>query len=563
MIHFIVELFRSYPQIAIFLALAAGYYIGKINIRGFSLGATTGCLIAALIIGQVRVEVPVLLKTVAFALFIFGIGYKVGPQFFGGLKREGLKYLWVSIVVAVVGLVTALFLGKLLSFDEGTTAGLLGGAMTQSAIIGTADGAIKQLPITAAAKTILESNVAIAYAITYIFGTIGLIIALKLMPRIMKIDLKDEARKLEQEMSGGAGKEERPELFSWHKQIDLRAFRVTNTDVAGKTASELETLFPGRVAVDKIKRGDRVIDPAPDTVIQSDDVVAIVGYRSPLVKGEQIVGPEVDDRLATDITGELLDICVLNKDPVGKTLGELSATHGHGLFLKRVTRQGLEMPITRDTVIHKCDVLQVAGARKDVERAVLYLGFPERPTVATDLITVGIAIVLGTLLGLVAVPLFGIPITLGVGGGVLVSGLFFGWLRSLHPTFGQIPGPAVWIFTDLGLNLFIVCVGLIAGARALDALQTTGVALLVAGAVVTLVPMLVGMGFGRLVLKMNHVLLFGALTGAETCTAALNAVKEDADSALPAIGYTVPYAIGNVLLTVWGTVIVNVMHRMS
>ncbi len=559
MAHDIVELFRSYPQLAIFLALALGYFVGKIKVHGFSLGATTGCLLVALVVGQMGIEVPTLLRTVGFALFIFAIGYKVGPQFFGGLKKEGIHYLWISLVVAFAGLFTAIGLGKLLGFDAGTTAGLLGGAMTQSAVIGTAEGAIKHLDVAAAQKATLESNVAIAYAVTYVFGTAGLILFFKFLPRILKVDLAALAKDLEKEMSAAAGGQESPELFSWYNRLNLRAYRVEKETAVNTSVEALEAALPGSKAVEKIKRGDEVFSAKQDTVLQSGDLISIAGGREALVQAEGIIGPEVVDRQVMDLTGESLPVCVTKPAAVGKTLGELDKIMGHGLFLRRLTRQGHELPITRDMRIHKCDVFHLVGSKEDVERAADYLGYPERPTVMTDLIVVGIGIVLGTLLGLVAVPVMGIPLTLGVGGGVLVSGLVFGWLRAVHPTFGEMPGPAQWVFTDFGLNLFITCVGLSAGPKALHALQTAGVSIFLAGVAVTLVPAIAGLLFGRLVLKLNDVLLFGALTGAETCTAALNAVKEDSESVMPVIGYTVTYAFGNVLLTVWGTIVVSVM----
>jgi len=560
MVHDIVEICRSYPQILVFLAIAIGYFVGKMKLRGFNIGSTAGVLIIALVLGQMNIKVPPLLKAVSFALFIFCMGYKVGPQFFGALKKEGLHYIWLSLFLALLGLVIAILLGKGFGFDKGTTAGLLAGAMTQSSVIGTAEGAIKHLSISAADQTTLESNVAVAYAITYVFGTAGLIFFFKMIPRLMKIDLRSEARKLEEEMSGGSGEiDKRPELFSWYKQLNLRAYRVTNQNILGKTVSELEALFPRKMAVEKLKRADRVIDPAPGTVIQSGDVVAMVGDRRQFLKADEKIGPEVDDRSVVDLIGEILNICVLNPEAVGKTLGEISTEHGHGCFLRKITRQGHELPLTKNTVVHKCDVLEVAGTQKDVEKLVKHLGYPERPTVMTDLVIVGLGCVLGTLIGLIMVPVMGIPLTLGVGGGVLLSGLVFGWLRSVHPTFGQIPGGAQWVFTDLGLNLFIACVGLTAGPRAIHALQTTGASLLLAGVILTLTPHIIGLIFGRLVLKMNPVLLFGALTGAGTSTATLNALKEEANSPMPVLGYTVPFAFGNVLLTIWGIVLVNVM----
>lgn len=559
MVDHAVNICRTYPQIAIFLAIALGYFIGKVKIRGFSLGATTGCLVAALVLGQMDIEVGPLLKTVGFALFIFAIGYKVGPQFFGGLKNEGIHYLWISLVVAFTGLVTAICLGKLLGFDQGTTAGLLSGAMTQSSVIGTAEGAIRHLAVSAVDKTTLDSNVAVAYAITYVFGTAGLIVFFRLLPGILRVDLKGQAIELEAQMSGTEHTEESPALFSLYKRLSLRTYRVENSEIVGRTVKELESLLPGRVAVERLKREAEVVAPEQGTVIREGDVCSLIGARDSFVKAEETIGPEVVDRSAMDLVGENLDICVTKANAVGKTLGELAKMDFHGVFLRRITRQGHELPITRDTVIHTCDVVQLVGAREDVERAVENLGYPERPTSATDLIIVGAGIVLGTLLGLLAIRVGEIPITLGVGGGVLVSGLVFGWLRSLHPTFGDMPAAAQWILTDLGLNLFITCVGLDAATRVVHGFQTAGISIFLAGIVLTLLPAIAGLIFGRLVLKMDHVLLLGALTGAETCTAALNAVKEQADSSIPVIGYTVTYAFGNVLLTVWGTVIVNLM----
>jgi len=561
MIHGIFTLLRNYPQLAVFLAVGIGYFIGKIKVYGFNLGSTAGVLIAALIIGQIDVQVPGLLKTVAFALFIFTIGYKVGPEFFGSLKTEGLKYIFLSLVVAIVGLITAIILGKFLHFGPGTTAGLLGGAMTQSSIIGTADGAIKHLAITAVSKTTMESNVAIAYAITYIFGTAGLILFFKLIPKVMRINLKAEAIKLKQAMSGGTDvTTSTPELFSWSKRTNLRAYKIKNQEIIGKTIAAIETMFPQKVVVDRIKRGKNILTLEPTTIVQAEDIIVLLGEREALTHANKIIGSEVSDQDALSLVGEVLEICVLNRDAVGKTLDEISKQHGHGCFLKKITRQSHEIPITHQTKIKKCDVWQVTGAQDDVEKLVKYLGYPERKVVMTDLVMVGIGCFLGTLLGLLAVPIFGIPVTLGVGGGVLVSGLVFGWLRAMHPTFGQIPTSAQWIFTDLGLNLFIACVGLIAGPKAIHAIQTSGPSIFFAGVVMTLMPMILGLIFGKFILKINPVLLFGALTGAGTVTAALNAVKEEADSSMPALGYTVPYAFGNVLLTIWGTLIVYLMH---
>ncbi|HPJ73058.1 MAG TPA: aspartate-alanine antiporter, partial [bacterium] len=226
---------------------------------------------------------------------------------------------------------------------------------------------------------------------------------------------------------------------------------------------------------------------------------------------------------------------------------------------RSITRQGHELPLGPNLKLYRGDVIDVIGDRSDVEKLIGVLGYAERQTQVTDLVMVGIGLILGTLLGLVAFNVGGVPITLGVGGGVLVSGLFFGWLRSIKPTWGYIPTPTVWIFTDLGLNFFIACVGISAGPKALEALEQAGINIFLAGVCLTSLPHLLTWIFGLYLLKLNPVLLLGAMTGAGTCTAALNSVKDDAGSAVPVIGYTVPYAIGNVLLTVWGALIVSLI----
>ena len=247
MINNILEILHNNGQILVFLSLALGYMLGKVKFFNFSLGATTGVLLVSIFIGQIGIDIPTILRDISFALFTFCIGYKVGPQFFGALKKEGVKYIIISLVVAFVALFGAIALGKMLSFDKGTTAGFFAGSVTESAAIGTAEGAINQLSISSAEKDKLNSNVAVAYAITYIFGTAGMLIFLKLVPKFWKINLKEESKKLEKEMSGG-GEVEKPELFSWSKQVDLRAYKIANEKALGKSVSQIEALFPGRVA---------------------------------------------------------------------------------------------------------------------------------------------------------------------------------------------------------------------------------------------------------------------------------------------------------------------------
>jgi putative transport protein len=361
-------------------------------------------------------------------------------------------------------------------------------------------------------------------------------------------------------MGGGSGLSKTPELFSWSRQIRLRAHQMTNPRISGKKAVEIEKLFPARVTIDKIKRGDKLFDVSTNTVVEMGDILVMAGGSKGMVPAADIIGHEVDLAEVTEMIGEQIDAYVLNPAIVGKTFGELGKwPEARGVFVRGITRQGREVPITPATIVNKCDKFRLVGPKDQVERAVKTVGYAERPTSATDFVMVGLGCVLGTLLGMIVIPIAGIPVSLSEAGGVLVAGLFAGWLRSMHPTFGQIPEGGQWILTDMGLNLFIACVGLSAGSQALHALQSNGISIFLAGIVVAIIPVMAGLIFGKYLLRMNPILLLGALTGARVIPPALNALEEDADSSVIVLGFAAPFAFANVFLTIMGGIIINLM----
>ncbi len=573
LIHNIFQLCRANPSILLFGALAGGYALGKVKFgKTFSLGSTTSVLLVAIVLGAVILRHTHydlgLIKTVSFGLFIFAIGYKVGPDFIGGLKRGGFKYVTVSVFFCVVALIAAFVLAKAFGLNKGYAGGLMGGALTQSAIIGTADGALQHLnpaEYPAGTSMNLKSDIAVAYAVTYIFGTAGLIILLKVIGKVWRINLPESAKQAEAEL-GSTDEADTLEAFHWSNVAEPRAYRVENPEVIGKTVREIEDSYQkdgyhqAYLSIDRIKRGDKVIeDVTGEMKLDKDDIIVITGPRAAIFNAWKKFGSEVDDKVARELIGEILPICLTNKKLDGKTFDGIFREYGHGCYVRSVTRQGHEIPLSPRLKLYRGDIINVIGDRSDVEKLASAIGYPERKTDVTDLVMVGIGLIVGTLVGLVAIKVGGIPITLGVGGGVLVSGLFFGWLRSIRPTWGYIPTPTVWIFSDLGLNFFIACVGIAAGPKALDALKQAGIDIFLAGVCLTTIPHLLTWIFGLYLLKLNPVLLLGAMTGAGTCTAAMNSVKDDSKSAVPVIGYTVPYAIGNVLLTVWGALIVSIV----
>jgi putative transport protein len=560
----LIKALQQNPELAIFLALAIGFAIGPVKIGGFSLGTVVGTLFAGVLIGQLDIKVPGLVKTVFFDLFLFTTGYKVGPQFFRGLKRDALSQMALTLILCTTCLAAAFVAAKLFAYDIGTAAGLLAGAFTESTVIGTAGDAINRLAISDAEKASLLNNIPVAYAVTYLVGTAAVVWFLPTIgPKLMGVNLKDEATKMQAQVAGGI--EAQPGIISPSRSFDVRAYRVTNEKLVNKTIAEIEAMPQElRVFIHRIRRADSIIEPERNTVIRQGDLIAVMARAEVLIERGSVVGPEIDDKELLDFPVEVLDVVMTNKALTDKTLKELVQaepwrTQFRGVFLRKLTRAGQEIPITVKTELDRGDVLSLVGGKRDVDRAVAVIGYADWPSSATDMIFVGTGIFVGGLVGLLTVTIAGLPITLTASGGALIMGLVFGWLRSAFPAFGRIPEAAMWVFDTVGLSVFIGVVGLTAGPSFIAGLQKSGISLVFVGLVAAVLPHIVAILFGRYVLRMNPVILLGACAGAGTMTAALRAIQDKAESKLPALGYTVPYAIGNIVLTAWGPVIVALL----
>jgi putative transport protein len=547
---------REHPELAIFLTLAIGFLIGRLRIGSFKLGNVVGTLLAGVLIGQIEVTVPAEVKVVFFDLFLFATGYKVGPQFFRGLGRNALAQVALTVVLCVASLVTTLAAATAMGYDCGTAAGLMAGAFTESTVIGTAGDAINRLPIAEAEKTRLLNNIPVAYAVSYLVGT-GFVVWFlsSLAPRLLRFDLPAEGRALEAAMGGST---QGPSLTAF-REWDRRAF-IVSTAAAGTRVRDLEASFaPERVFIERLRRDGTIVVPTPDDIVRAGDIVAAAGRRSVLAARGQLIGEETVDATLLDVPIVTADVVVTNAAVAHRLLADLAAEHGRGVVLEKLVRGGEEIPFTVETTLDRGDLLRMVGNPDDVERVGRVLGYIERPSSETDIVFVGLGILVGGFVGLLTITIGGLPITLTASGGALVMGLVFGWLRSIRPTFGRIPEPALWVFDTVGLAVFIGIVGLNAGPSFVSGLRTTGPGLLVVGFLVAVTPHVIALVFGRYVLKMNPVILLGACAGAGTVTAALRAVQDEAHSKLPVLGYTVPYAIGNILLTAWGPVIVMLM----
>lgn len=557
MIDFVIVALRSNPEIAVFLAISLGVLIGRIQLGGFHLGSVAGALLMGLIIGQVGLEVPHELKSVFFVLFIYAVGFKSGPEFFGSLNRGTLKLVLFSVVLCATALGTILAMNAVYHFDAGFTAGLGAGALTDTAIMGTASSAIAQLSLDDAAKAQLNSHMAIAYAITYLFGTIGLIVFVgTIAPRLLGVDMRTSARELELEL-GIAGSEDIISIP--YTRIVVRSHQVAADGATGCTIADIEKLHPN-LSVERVVRGENVLERDPALVLHIGDVVGIYALREAMGHLVRWIGPEVDDLQSLSFPTRTADIVLTSGELAGKTIHDiksrLTGAERMGCFINTITRQGLELPLLPNTVLRRGDVISITGRTASVEALAAQLGRIRERSYKSDIAVHSLGMVLGALLGLLSTHIGMIPVELGVGGGVLVVALLIGWYNSRHPETGALPPAAQWAFSEFGLTAFGAVVGLLAGPAAIAAMQEQGIALLISGAVVTLVPPLVSLYFGRYVLGLHPMILFGALAGAQTEAASMNKIIEQSGSNTPVIGFTVCYAISNVLLAVCGPIIV-------
>jgi putative transport protein len=559
------HVFKPYPELLIFLSIAIGFLVGKIRYRAIGLGAVTGCLIAGLFTGWVtEVSVNGTVKSVFFIMFLFALGYKVGPQFFRGLKKDGLPQVTVAAVVCVTGLLVCWGFAEMLGYGPGLGAGLLGGALTQSAVIGVAQDAIGNIQGLSPDQITEQQNlVPVAYAVTYPLGTILCAVLLaNIAPRLLRSDLAADSKALAIELDAP---EVNPDLAEGYYEVVLRAFTVAGDGLVGRTIEDIESQQREqgrRIYLTRVRRAGEILDHTQQTVIQQGDVVAVSALRHDLVDFDPArqIGPESDDAGLLSYQTENLHVVVSNKEHLGKTVAQIRREPFMvGVFVDKVYRSGSEFPYRLSTELERGDTLVLTGPKRLVDPATEALGKPVPTSFATDMIWVGLGIFLGGCIGIPALTAGGVPISLSTSGGALIMGLVFGWIRGRYPTYGNVPPGAQWFMDTFGLCAFVCIVGINAGPSFSSGLSQAGWGLLVWGAVATVVPLIVGLLVGRFVFRIRTPILMGVVAGAQTTTAAIGAINEEARSQIPTLGYTIPYAAGNVLLTIWGAIIVALL----
>lgn len=558
----LTDIFRQNPVIPIFLTLGIGFWLGNLKFKSFSLGPVTATLIVGVIIGQIGIEISDTVKSVAFMLFLFAIGYSVGPQFFRSLKGEGLKQIAFALVECVIVVIVTVAVCRLMGYNKGISIGLFAGSQTVSAVIGVGSDTIRSLGLPEAETNKLIHMIPACYAVTYVFGTIGSAwIIANLGPMLLGglKKVKAETAALEAEMDSGDFTSE-PGQFIANRPISFRAYRAESEYFDHpRSIREIEQHIKNkkfRHFIERVRLGGEIMDPEPDLRVHKGDILVLSGRRESIIDNANWVGPEVTDHELLTFNSEYLPVTVSKKGAAGMTLGQLRVKpYMHGVMINKLLRNDMPIQLRKGLELEQGDVLTLVGLRDHVDAAVPEIGFSDRQSNESDMVFIGLGIAIGCLIGAIVVKIGSIPISLSTSGGAILAGLVLGWLRSRRPTFGYIPKPVTWFMDNAGLNLFIAVVGLAAGPSFIAGLQEVGIQLLFIGVVCTTVPLIISIYAANKLFRFPAAVALGCVAGSRNAVAAIGAIQDSLDSTLPMMGYTVTYAIGSVSMIIAGLVV--------
>lgn len=559
----LLETFRNYPSIPIFLTLGVGFWVGKLKYKTFSLGTVTSVLLVGVLVGQMDIPIPGPVKSVFFLLFLFAIGYSVGPQFFRAMKGSGIKQVIFAVVMCVICFAVTVGVAMCFGYNAGEAAGLFAGAQTISAVIGVGDDTIRTLSASQADKQNWMDLIPVCYAVTYIFGTIGSAYTLSIIGPAMLGGLKkvkQQTAELEKEMNDSSVTSD-PAYINALRPVVFRAYRADSDFFATpRTIDEIEeniVKLGRRIFVDRVRQGGKIIDsPAGSTSISKGDEIVLSGRREFVIQDESWIGPEVADAELLSFAVEKIPVMIANKDISHRTVDDLRRLPAmQGVAIASLSRGGQSIPVLSKTELICGDLVTIAGLKNEVDAAAKAIGYADRPTKSTDMVFVGLGIFIGALIGAITIHLGGIPVSLSTSGGALIAGLVMGWLRSKHPTFGRIPDSSVWLLNNLGLNMFIAVIGITSAPTFVSGIKEAGWMLFVAGIIATSLPLIIGVWMGAKIFKFHPAVNLGCVAGSRVTTASLGAIQDTIGSSIPALGYTITYAIGNTVLILMGVAI--------
>jgi len=550
---------KANPYILLFFTVGAAVGFGRLTVKGYGLGMVAAAIIVGAALATwasiygVKLKLDDFARLLFYYLFMYGVGLRVGPSFVNSLKGDGLKFTVLAVLCSFLGLFLVVWLSKLFALPPGASGGILAGSQTMSAAIGTADLAVSsgayKLPAGSSAEQV-SAMIALSYGITYIWGTVGIILVCKYLPRWWGVDAKAAAKKFEAE--NGVPNVDDTGLTGY-RPFGIRAYRLESTQTAGKSIAEFRQTYP-MYRIANVRRGDENLGAAAELRLALGDTVVLGGKLDDLTANMGVIGPEVPDSKALNIPIDQAEILVTNKEVEGKALREFRETEIAGqIQVGKIERGGVAIPLGTETKLQRFDVLYVAGLHGAVAKAAQMLGKVARPSTATDLLTLSVGMVLGFLIGMINVPVGSFSVGLGNAGGLLLSGIIVSSVVSRLRFFGSTPNAARNILEDLGLVTFVCIVGINAGASLLE--QLTGILALyifVVGFIASTVPPFLVWAIGYHVFKINPAVLMGGVAGSRSHSGPAREAAKEIGSSVPWIGFPVGYAVSGVLLTVFG-----------
>lgn len=567
-LHGFFELLANQPIAFILLSLAVGTLIGKYSIKGISLGSTAGTLLVGVMLSMsaeafygITYSIPGILSSFMLLLFMYALGLKVGPQFFSGLRKGGLAFVGIGLIVWVLNWVICYFGAAWAGLAPGYATGLISGSYTITAILGVGQNALQSgafVPPDGMSIEEVGANMAAAYAISYVLSSIGIILLIRYLPRIFGHDAVADAKLAEAEFSGGAT---HPvpgapgALTMGFSPYDLRAFAITHERFAGHSLSQLNSEFP-EAPILRVVRDGAVLDMTADLVLAMDDIVTVRADVHDLIfKEGEIIGPESEDSMARNVPMEVADVHVGSHKISGKTLEELARAGTAGVTVQALFRAGNELPLGPKSDIRFGDVLRLTGPDAALKHAADKLGgHAVLPTLKSEILYLALAMLVGYLVGIITVHISGIPFALGTSAGCILAGVGVSYLRSRNPEFGgPVHEGARSFLQDFGLNAFVAVLSANVGPKVITALGgDTILWLALIGTVGALLPPLIAFWVGIRFFGLNAIIADGATTGGRNSTPGLNAIIEESQSSVAAVPYPVSYAITTVLALIGG-----------
>lgn len=551
------QLLLDYSELVFFLTLGFGYMIGNIRIARFKLGATAGVLLAGLVFGHLGFPPPSpLVQSIGFILFIYSVGVEAGPNFLSIFFQDGFRYLLLALVIAASAFGLTSLLTSWLALEPSFAAGLMAGALTSTPTLAAARDTIlsglTDIPLSMQDEAI--RNIGVAYAITYIFGLIGLLIFIRIIPALLKTDLVSESRKLASQHH--IVMDEEDELFSGKYPIPIiRAYEINTAEYIDKPLAHAAFQAKTGCILQKLKRKGALLDINDETILEAGDRISAIGPPQAHVKMKELLGQPILDSDLLSIPLHTSKVIVSNKEIVGEKLGKVTHGANYGVFVNGVNRANVQLPVDYDLILARGDTLSLTGTRDRLKEIAEKLGSVETNINETDLLTFSLGIAAGLFIAKITVKVGALSIGLGMAGGLLLAGIFVGTVSSHNPRFGRIPPAARYLLKELGLLFFMASVGLNTGGGIVEGIVSVGPTLFFCGLAVTTIPVLVGCVFGAYILRLNPALLVGAITGSMTSTPALNIVTGAAKSSVPALGYAGTYTFANVFLALAGVLI--------